>query len=134
MPGTKYANIDEYIGAQPAAVQPVLERVRGIIRKAVPGVEEAVSYGIPTFRLHGTYVVYLAGYKKHFSLHPVTDGLLAALGDELAPHLAGKGTMRFALSERVPTKLIERIAKVRAKEVAGRAKTKAAATKRSARG
>jgi uncharacterized protein YdhG (YjbR/CyaY superfamily) len=130
MAKTDFKSVDEYIAAQPEAVQPVLERVRGIIRKAVPGAEEAISYQIPTFKLHGTYVVYLAGAKRHYSLYPTTDGLLEALGDELAPHLAGKGTMRFPLSKPVPAKLIERIVKVRAKEVAEAAKRKAAGRKR----
>jgi uncharacterized protein YdhG (YjbR/CyaY superfamily) len=40
-----------------------------------------------------------------------------------------KGTIRFPLSELVPVKLIERIAKFRAKEVAEREKAKAGAPK-----
>jgi len=127
---TDYKSIDEYIAAQPEAIQPVLERVRGIITKAAPQAEEAISYQIPTFRLHGTYLIYLSGAKRHFALYPSTDGLLEALGDELAPHLAGKGTIRFALSDPIPTRLIERIVKVRAKEVAAAAKAKAAPRKR----
>jgi uncharacterized protein YdhG (YjbR/CyaY superfamily) len=71
--------------------------------------------------------VYLSAAKQHFSLHPYTDALREALGDELAPHLSGKGTMRFALSERVPARLIERIARVRAKEATDRTKAKAGA-------
>jgi uncharacterized protein YdhG (YjbR/CyaY superfamily) len=122
---TNYANVNEYIAAQPEAVQPILERVRGIIRRTVPGVEETISYQLPTFRLHATYVVYLSAARQHFALHPYTDGLRDALGDELAPHLSGKGTMRFALSERVPARLIERIARARAKEVAERLKATA---------
>lgn len=130
MAKTDYKSIDEYIAAQPEAIQPVLERVRGIITKAAPQAEEAISYQIPTFRLHGTYLIYLSGAKRHFALYPSTDGLLEALGDELAPHLAGKGTIRFALSDPIPTRLIERIVKVRAKEVAAAAKAKAAPRKR----
>jgi len=41
-----------------------------------------------------------------------------------------KGIIRFPLSEPVPVKLIERIAKCRAKEVAEREKVKAAAPKK----
>ena len=130
MAKTDYQSIDEYIAAQPEAIQPVLERVRGIIRKAAPDAEEAISYQIPTFRLHGTYLIYLSGAKRHFALYPVTDGLREALGDELTPHLAGKGTMQFPLSVAVPAKLIERIVKVRVKEVAAAAKAKGAARNR----
>ena len=54
-------NIDDYIAGFPPTVQRVLTRVRRTIRKAVPGAEEAISYGIPTYKLHGRYVLYFAG-------------------------------------------------------------------------
>jgi uncharacterized protein YdhG (YjbR/CyaY superfamily) len=41
-----------------------------------------------------------------------------------------KGTIRFPLSDPVPVKLIEGIARLRAKEVARRETAKAAATKK----
>ncbi|MEO7144065.1 MAG: hypothetical protein ABI165_11270 [Bryobacteraceae bacterium] len=72
---------------------------------AVPGAEEAIS-------------------------HPATDRVIAAFRDDLAPYKVNKGTIRFPLSESVPVKLIERIAKFRAKEVAEREKAKAAAPKK----
>jgi len=124
MAKTDYQSIEEYIAAQPEAVRPVLERVRGIIRKVLPEAEEGISYQIPTFKVDGQYVVYLSAAKQHFGLYPVTDGIREALGPEVEPHLAGKGTMRFAWSEPVPVKLIERVVKVLAKAAAERAKAK----------
>jgi uncharacterized protein YdhG (YjbR/CyaY superfamily) len=53
-----------------------------------------------------------------------------AFQDELAPYEVNKGTIRFPLSQPVPVKLIGRMAKFRAKEVAGREKAAAAAPKR----
>jgi len=123
-------SVDEYIASQPEAVQGVLKRVRGIIRKAVPGAEESISYQIPTYKLRGERVIYFAGWKQHYSLYPATGPLVAAFKDELAPYELSKGTIRFPLSLPVPVKLIERIAKFRAKEAAGREKVKAAASKK----
>ena len=48
--------IDEYIAAQPEATRSVLKRVRNIIRKAVPGAEETISYKIPAYKLNGKIV------------------------------------------------------------------------------
>jgi uncharacterized protein YdhG (YjbR/CyaY superfamily) len=111
-------SIDEYIAAFPRPVQAVLERVRSTIRKAVPDAEEAISYQIPTFTLNGRYVLYFAGWKRHYALYPSTDPLAVAFKEELAPYeVSGKGTIRFPLSEPVPVKLIAGIAKFRAKEV-----------------
>jgi uncharacterized protein YdhG (YjbR/CyaY superfamily) len=74
-------------------------------------------------------VVYFAGWKQHYSLYPATDHLVAAFKDDLAPYEINKRTIRFPLSEPVPVKLIERIAKFRAKEAAERETAKAAKAK-----
>jgi uncharacterized protein YdhG (YjbR/CyaY superfamily) len=115
-------NIDEYIAGFPRAVQVVLKRVRSTIRKGMPGAEEGISYRIPAYKLHGRRVLYFAGWNQHYSLYPSTDRLVRAFKDELAPYEVGKGTIRFPLSEPVPVKLIENIARFRAKEAVERGK------------
>lgn len=110
-------SVDDYIALQPVAVQIVLERVRGAIRKAVPAAEETISYQMPTYKVPEGRVLFFAGWKKHYSLYPASPELIAAFKDELASYEVNKGTIRFPLSEPVPVKLIERIAKFRAKEV-----------------
>jgi len=126
MAKTDFESVDQYIATHSPKVQAILQRVRRIIRKAVPGAEEAISYQIPTFKLHGTYVVYFAGWKQHYSLYPVSARLVAALGADLTAFEQSKGTIRFPLSEPVPTHLISRIAKLLAKAAEERAKAKKA--------
>ncbi len=75
-------------------------------------------------------VVYFAGWKQHFSLYPAIGPLVAAFQDELARYEVSKGTIRFPLSEPVPVKLIERIAKFRAREAGERAVARKAARKK----
>jgi uncharacterized protein YdhG (YjbR/CyaY superfamily) len=129
MAKTDIKSVDEYIASYPEAVRRVLERVRSIIRRAVPGAEEAISYGIPVYKRHGRPVLYFAGWKGHYSLYPSSDRLVAAFEDELAPYEVSKGTIRFPLSEPVPAKLVEGIARFRAREAAERGKAKSAARK-----
>src|SRR5258707_1341039 len=126
----EFKSVDEYIAALPEAAQGVLERVRSAIRKPVPGAEEVISYKIPTYNLRGSVVIYFAGWKQHYSLYPATANIIAALKGELAPYEVKKSTVRFPLSKPVPVTLIERIAKLRTKEVAQREKAKAAKPKR----
>lgn len=130
MAKTDFKSVDEYIAAQPQQVQAVLERVRGTIRKALPGAEEVISYQIPAYKLHGDRVIYFAGWKQHFSLYPAGERLVAAFKKELAGHEISKGTIRFPLAESVPDKLIERIVKFRAKEAAEHPTRKPAARKK----
>jgi uncharacterized protein YdhG (YjbR/CyaY superfamily) len=124
MAKTDFKSVDEYIAAQPEAVQAILGVVRGAIRKAMPGADEVISYKIPTYKLDGRAVLYFAGWKQHYSLYPASVPLVAAFKDELAPYKVEKGTIRFPLSQPVPVKLIGRIAKFRAQEAAARAKAK----------
>ena len=119
---TNFKSVDEYIASQSKTVQGLLQLVRSTIHKAVPGAEEMISYNIPAYKLHGDPILYFAGWKQHYSLYPVNDRLLAALKDDLRSYKINKSTIRFPLSEPVPVKLIERIAKFRAKEVAEREK------------
>jgi uncharacterized protein YdhG (YjbR/CyaY superfamily) len=127
---TNFKSVDEYIAAQPKAAQGVLQLVRSSIRKAVPNAEESISYKIPTYKLRGDPVIYFAGWKQHYSLYPATNHIVATFKDDLAAYEVKKGTIRLPLSQPVPVKLIERIAKIRAKEVTERAKTKSAVPKK----
>jgi uncharacterized protein YdhG (YjbR/CyaY superfamily) len=117
-----FETVDEYIASQPKPARRVLKRVRSIIRKAMPRAEEVISYQIPAYKLHGGGVLYFAGWKQHYSLYPAGDRLVKEFKEELAPYEVSKGTIRFPLSDPVPAKLIEGIAKFRAKEAAARAK------------
>jgi len=110
------ASIDEYIAGYPAERQQVLQEVRGIISAAAPDATETISYGIPTFNLKGHYLVYFAGYAKHVGMYPVTKGIEAQLGDEIAQYWKGKGTLQFPLGQPMPAELIRRIVEIRVAE------------------
>jgi uncharacterized protein YdhG (YjbR/CyaY superfamily) len=100
--------IEEYIGSFPAQVQPILAEIRRTIRAVVPTAGETISYQMPTFTLDGKHLVYFAGWKHHISLYPIPAGD-AAFQRDIAPYLAGKGTLRFALGKPVPYDLIGRL-------------------------
>lgn len=102
-------SIDAYLTAFPEDVRGVLEAIRRTIRTALPDATEAISYGIPTFRLHGHNVVHFAGWKQHVSLYPIPEGD-PALQRAVEPYKAGKGTLKFPLGKPVPYDLIARIA------------------------
>ena len=61
-----------------------------------------------------------AAYKRHYSLFPASEAVVQALGDELTPYLAGKGTIRFPATKPIPTAVVTKIVKVRVAENAAR--------------
>jgi uncharacterized protein YdhG (YjbR/CyaY superfamily) len=131
MAKTRAQSVADYIAAQPKASQPTLRNVRSVIRKALPDAEEVISYGIPAYRLHNYVVIYFAGWREHYSLYPVNARRIAKLKATAASYEVNeKGTIRFPLSEPVPARFIAAIARLRAKETAERAMTRAAGKKK----
>ena len=127
MAAKDFKSVDEYMAAQPEAMQAALERVRETILSAVPEAREQISYNMPTYTLNGKRLLYFAAWKKHFALYGASEPLVAAFADELAPYDVAKGTIRFPLSAPVPVRLIERIAVFRAEEAIRRVHHKPAA-------
>lgn len=125
MASAKFKSVDDYIAAQPKSAQAALGEVRAAIQGALPKAEETIAYNMPTYRLRGEAIIHFAAWKKHFSLYPASAKLLAFFKKDLADAIINKSTIRFALADPVPAKLLGRIAKYRVKELAERAKAKA---------
>ena len=104
-----YKTIDEYIVLFPKDVQIILQELRTVIRKELPkDIEETISYGIPTFKLNGKYVVYFAGYKQHISIHPILEEIQNSI-PEVSEYKKGRGTLQFSLNKPLPYPLIRKI-------------------------
>lgn len=111
---TAAASIDDYIAAQASAVQPILQRIRAIVREEAPDAVEAVSYRMPAFMLGGA-LLYFAAFKKHIGVYPPVRGD-AALLQALAPYRGEKGNLSFPLADAMPYELIRRVARQRVQE------------------
>ena len=119
-------SVDAYVDALAPATRQALEALRAAVRAEAPEATERISYGIPAFDLRGRILVYLAGWKQHVALYPVTRGVTEALADEIAPYRSGKGTLRFPLAGAPPAALVRRIVACRVQEVAAAASARRA--------
>lgn len=117
MPMQKPTTVDEYLSWVPAAHRPLLDGLRETIKAVAPEADETIAYGMPAFRLNGRFFVSYSDFKEHVSLFPATDGMIAALGDELKPHVFGKGTLRFRADQPLPRDLVARAVAIRLKEL-----------------
>jgi len=111
----KYNDIDSYIKEYPKEIRGILQKLRTIIGKAAPKAEEAISYGIPTFKLHGN-LVHFAAWKTHIGFYPGSSVTTASFKKELAPYEISKGTVRFPLGKPLPLALVGKIVRQRVKE------------------
>jgi len=132
MAKTAYESVAQYLLAQPPELRALLEKVRTVIRKALPEAEEIISYQIPAYKWQGKPVLYFAGWKEHFSLYPASAALVKALSARLGGVEISKGTLRFPLTGKLPTKLISDIARFRASEVQASQPKKKKPTRRPA--
>ncbi|MCB8943232.1 MAG: DUF1801 domain-containing protein [Ardenticatenaceae bacterium] len=117
------AQIDDYIAQFPTAVQDKLHQLRATIKAAAPAATEAISYQMPTFKLHGN-LVHFAAYKNHIGFYPVPSGI-EAFQQELSVYKQGKGSIQFPLDQPLPLELISRIVRFRVEGNTAKAAAKA---------
>ncbi len=110
-------SVEAYLSALPADTAVIARKVRQTIAEAAPAATEAISYGIPTFRMNGTYLIYFAAWKKHIGIYPIPVG--TALDDEMEPYRAAKGSLHFPYDRPIPYDLIAKVVRARIVEAAG---------------
>jgi uncharacterized protein YdhG (YjbR/CyaY superfamily) len=113
--------VDEYLATLPDDRRAAMEQLRQTINAAAPDATETIAYKMPALRSHGgQFLVSYDAFKGHYSLFPASGAVIEALGDELAPYLAGKGTIRFPADKPIPLATVTRIVRVRVAENAAR--------------
>jgi uncharacterized protein YdhG (YjbR/CyaY superfamily) len=107
-------NIDKYILGFPKETQEILQQVRETIHQAAPEATEAISWGMPTFKLKGN-LVHFAGYKKHIGFYPGASGI-ESFKEQFAGYKFSKGAVQFPIDKPMPLSLIAEIVRFRVKE------------------
>ena len=114
------ADVDRYLEGVPEPARATLQRIREMIRAAVPeGTTEGISYRIPSFRRGGPLVGY-AAFPNHCSLFVMSGSLLDRFPKELLKYETSKGTIRFSIDQPLPASLIRKLVKARIEEVESR--------------
>jgi len=109
-------NVDEYLARVPEPARSTLNKIRAVIRSAVPPeATETISYRIPAFRYKGVRV-WFAAFSDHCSLFP-TASVIEALKKELEGFYTSKGTIHFPTDKPLPAALIKRLVKARVADV-----------------
>jgi len=117
--------VDSYLAAVPEPARTTLEKVRAVIRSAVPAeATEGISYGMPAFRYKGALVGY-AAFKEHCSFFPMQASLINRMKEELKSYRTAKGTLQFPQEKPLPVALLKKMVKLRVAENESRAALKA---------
>jgi uncharacterized protein YdhG (YjbR/CyaY superfamily) len=112
----KTPGVDGYIAGFDTKIQERLQSIRRTVREVAPEADEAMSYGMPTFRISGKNMIHFASFPTHIGVYATPDGH-AEFEMELQKYKRGKGSVQFPLDEPLPLDLIKRIAIFRAKQI-----------------
>lgn len=121
------ASIDDYLSKLPAEQRAALEILRGQIRALAPEAVEALSYGLPTFKLNGN-LVHFGAAAKHCAFYP--GAVVTEFADRLKGFETAKGTIRFQPDAPLPPDLIADIVRQRIAQNAAIAAERASRKKR----
>jgi uncharacterized protein YdhG (YjbR/CyaY superfamily) len=107
--------VDEYIASFDEPMRTRLREMRVIIQRAVPDAIEVISNDMPAYVLHDS-LVWFAGIEQDVALYPRGYDFKKVYAAELVGYKTPKGAILFPSNAPLPTKLISKIVKDRAKE------------------
>ncbi|HET7339278.1 MAG TPA: DUF1801 domain-containing protein [Candidatus Dormibacteraeota bacterium] len=119
--------VDEYIAAAPKEAQPLLRKVRAIIKANAPQAEERISYRMPYYDHHGR-LVYFAAQRNHVGVYALGQTYEAA---GLQKYVASKGTLRFPFDEKLPEAKLAALIRKRVRENEAKVSARPSAKTRS---
>ena len=111
-----YPRVDEYLAKLPAEQQGLLGAVRRRVAELMPEAVETISYGMPAFKVDGRFFLSYAGWKKHCSIYPIDDGMLARHADAVRGYGHTKGALHFTAAQPLPDALLVDLVRQRAAE------------------
>jgi uncharacterized protein YdhG (YjbR/CyaY superfamily) len=117
--------VDAYLAKLPAAQQTTLGKLRRDVARLAPDAEETISYGMPAFKVDGRFLLSYAGWKRHCSIYPIDDALLARHADVLRGYASTKGSLHFSVAQPLPDAVLADVVEHRATHASDRASGRA---------
>lgn len=108
--------IDEYLDALTPECRAELERIRSNVKRVVPGVEEKISYRMPTLAYTGRALVCFTASKKHLSFYP-SEWAIEEFADRLEGYTTTKHAIQFTLKKPLPDDLLEDLVRYHARQI-----------------
>lgn len=110
--------IDEYLAGIPAGQRTLLEELRTEMRKLLPDAEEAISYGLPCFKVDGKVVGGFAANKNFCSYYPFAGATLGLLKKELEGYSQTLSALHFTAEKPLTEKIVKLLVETKLKQIA----------------
>lgn len=109
--------VDEYLASLSGDRRDVLEDLRQLIKSAVPGIQERISYGTSVIFALDRDLVGFVAQPNHLSFFTMSPSLAKAMKAEIRQtHKVSGATIHFTPDNPLPRTLVERILAERVKE------------------
>lgn len=110
--------IDEYLTNLDEPKRSTLESLRETILGQIPEAEQALSYGVPAFRVDGKVIAGFSAARGHLSYLPHSGAILSELEPaELEGFQASKGALKFPVDTPPPEALVAKLIAARLAEI-----------------
>ncbi|MES1239804.1 MAG: DUF1801 domain-containing protein [Chloroflexota bacterium] len=109
--------IDAYLEAFPDEQRAQLQQLRRRLAELAPGATETISYAMPAVKLGTHFLVSYAGWKRHSSIYPMRDDVLARHADALRGYTTTKGSLHFTPQQPLPSAVLEDLVRTRVAEI-----------------
>jgi uncharacterized protein YdhG (YjbR/CyaY superfamily) len=93
--------VSRYIAAAPPERRAALGILRELCREHLPGFDEEIRYGMPSYVRDGEVEVAFASQKAHIGLYVLRQAALRSNAERLAGLSVGKGAIRFRRPEQI---------------------------------
>ena len=108
--------VDKQLAAFAEPQRKALQSTREVLANALPGAEEVIAWGMPSFRVDGDFFMSYQGFSKHNTLFPGS-AIVNELAAELSRFTITKGAIHFGPDSPLPAALVRKIVVLRIGEI-----------------
>jgi uncharacterized protein YdhG (YjbR/CyaY superfamily) len=116
--------VDDYLRRVEPAKRRELARIRAFAKDLVAGAEEAIVYGMPTFKYHGRPFLGFNAHKNHIGIYPYSSHVIKTLKDELRGYGLSSGAIRVPLDKPISKRVLKQVIDCRLKAIKAQIKSK----------
>jgi uncharacterized protein YdhG (YjbR/CyaY superfamily) len=109
--------IDDYLKTVPAEKRKLLEDLRKEMRRLLPDAEEAISYGLPCFKVEGGVVGGFAANKNFCSYYPFAGSTLSLLKTELSGYSQTLSALHFTEEKPLTKEIIKLLVETKLQQI-----------------
>ncbi len=101
--------VDLYLETVPQERMAAMHQLRAYCKKHLKGFEEAMEYGIPSYKRNGIAEVAFNSQKNYISLYILNKSVLDQYRSNLTGLPVGKGCIRYSRPEKIDFDIVQKL-------------------------